>query len=54
MRASSTGSVVFAGRGNVHHFRWLQAGSSFAYRLAHLNVSRPIIVFAVALLFFVS
>jgi hypothetical protein len=54
MRASSRRVVAYlAVEPSRPSFRWLQAGfSSFAYRLAHLALPRPMATAAVFLLFY--
>lgn len=54
MRAVLARSSVSVGPSNAHRLWWLQAGSSFAYRLAHLSVLRSVLVFAVALVLYLS
>lgn len=54
MRAVETRSVALGGPRLARIAQWLQAGSCFAYRLAHLTVPRPVTVCAIALLLFVA
>ncbi|MEO8758033.1 MAG: hypothetical protein ABI398_09835 [Devosia sp.] len=45
----------FIGAFESSRLGWLQAGfGSFAYRLAHLRASRPTVIGALSLLFFLS
>ena len=55
MRALSARSIAFREAGIAQFFRWLQAGfSSFAYRLAHLTLSRALIVCVLGSLLYLS
>ena len=54
MRVVSARRPAFRAAEIVQAHRWLQAGSSFAYRLAHLSVSRSVTVIAVALLLYLA
>lgn len=48
-RSSALGAVEIA-----QNVWWLRAGSGFAYRLAHLTVSRSVTVFAVAFVLYLG
>jgi hypothetical protein len=52
MRAVSARRPALSGPATAHLDWWPQAGLSFAYRLAHLSVLRPVTVCAVALAFY--
>ena len=54
MRAVSARHPLFGVAAIIQANRWLRAGSSFAYRLAHLSVLRTVTVCAVALLLYLA
>jgi hypothetical protein len=54
MRAVRARSIALGELKIAHLFWWLQAGSSFAYRLAHLTFPRSVTVCAVALVLYLG
>lgn len=54
MRALVARSIASSEASKAQVFGWLQAGSSLAYRLAHLTFPRSVLVCAVALLLYLG